>query len=89
MSAVSPNTEELHARGLLLRGLSPRACLLSDPRARDAEGSLRLPEISVRILPRLARPELDGLLGLDYFRQFDRVCFQLSAMRLELTYPGG
>jgi hypothetical protein len=57
-------------------------------RARDAAGYPILPSLMVRILPRLARLQIDGLLGLDFFRQFDRVCFQLSAMRLELTYPG-
>ena len=87
VSAVSPTVaRDLHAVGLLSPRAVPGAFLISGLRAREAVGQPALPDLTVRILPRLARLQIDGLLGLDFFRQFGRVCFHLSTLRLELTY---
>jgi hypothetical protein len=89
-SVISPNSAQvLQAGGLLVATQTPGHFQLSNMRVRDAKDQPLLPDISVRILPRLTRLQIDGLLGLDFFRHFERVCFQISAMRLELTYPGG
>lgn len=87
VSALSPTVvEDLSGRGLLRPTRAPGAYQLRDLRAGRAVGEPALPNLTVRVLPRLARIQVEGLLGLDFFRLFDRVCFQLSAMQLELTY---
>ena len=89
LSAVSPDTVQiLQDGGLLGLPRGPGHYRLTDLHARDAVGRPALPDVSVRVLPRLSRLRVDGLLGLDFFRQFERVCFQLSQMRLELIFPG-
>ncbi|HEY7060740.1 MAG TPA: hypothetical protein VII06_04620 [Chloroflexota bacterium] len=87
VSALSPTiAQRLYSRGLLRPASAPSYYSLSGLSAEDAVGQPGLPDLTVRALPRLGRLQIEGLLGLDFFRQFDRVCFQLSAMQLELTY---
>ncbi len=47
---------------------------------------LTLPDLNVRILTRLAVLDIDGLLGVDFFRRFDRV-FPHRHGALGLEYP--
>jgi hypothetical protein len=46
-----------------------------------------LPDLTVRVFPRLARLQIDGLLGLDFFNHFELTCFRVSSMQLLLEYP--
>lgn len=90
VSALSPTiAQALHIRGLLRSELTPGSFRPVALMAVQAAGHPTLPDLRMRVLPRLTRLQIDGLLGLDFFRQFDRVCFQLAAMRLELTFPDG
>ena len=90
VSALSPATaQHLNARGLLHARGAASYYRTSPLTAVRAAGRPTLPHAPFRILARLGRLQNDGLLGLDFFRQFDRVCFQLSAMRLELIHPAG
>ena len=90
VSALSPAIgQHLHAHGLLYPGGATGYLRLAPLTASRATGRPPLPDISMRILHRLGRLQIDGLLGLDFFRQFERVCFQFSGMQLELTYPSG
>ncbi len=89
VSALSPSiAQHLHSRKLLQADPAPGYFRPAPLTAAQAPGHPPLPDLAVRVLPRLTRLRIDGLLGLDFFRRFDRVCFQLSAMRLELTHAG-
>ncbi len=56
---------------------------MNDLVATDAP-EVRLPDLVVRELPRLTLLRIDGLLGLDFFRRFERVCFHIATSRLVL-----
>jgi hypothetical protein len=90
VSALSPAiAQHLHMRGMLYQAEAAGHFRPSPLTAWRAAGRPALPGLTLRVLPRLGRLQIDGLLGLDFFRQFEQVCFHLSQMRLELTYPGG
>ncbi len=87
VSAIAPRMHhELRARGLLGTAPDPRYHELTELTAKDAP-HIDLPDLRVRVLPRLALLRIDGLLGLDFFRRFDRVCFHIATARLVLEYP--
>jgi hypothetical protein len=87
VSALSPAiAQHLHTVGLLHPAEAAGYFRPAQFTAWRATGRPALPDLPLRILPRLGRLQIDGLLGLDFFRQFERVCFQLSQMRLELSY---
>ena len=67
-------------RGLLARGADPRYYQLP---SLTAEGQ-PLPDLAVRVLPRLTRLQVDELIGLDYLTQFHRVCFHVTEGLLSL-----
>ena len=81
VSVISPAAQqELMAAGLLPAANDTRWFQL---RSLAAQGQT-LPDMSVRILPRLTRLQIDGLIGLDYLRRFTRVCFHVNERRLTL-----
>jgi hypothetical protein len=82
-SVISPALgQELQSRGVLHATSDSRYFRLTNLTARAHQ----LPDVRVRILPRLARLQIDGLLGLDFFRAFELVCFRLSTSELLLEY---
>src|SRR5713226_9315296 len=85
-SAISPVvSRDLHARGLLRESRIPGSYELTALTAEDALRKPPLPNLSVRILPRLDRLEIEGLLGLDFFRLFGHVCFDFPTSSLILS----
>ena len=46
-----------------------------------------LPPLMVRVLPRLTRLQVDGLLGLDFLRLFEHVHFHVPTLQLVLELP--
>src|SRR5581483_3654362 len=86
-SVISPRLrQDLESNGLL--ETSPGSGLYS---LRLTAQRHELPRVAVRVLPRLARLAIDGLLGLDFLRSFELVCFRLSTSELLLEYasPSG
>jgi hypothetical protein len=84
VSAVSPSmAREFHARDLLKPAATARYLRLTGLTAKEAPETV-LPDLDVRILPRLGSLRIDGLLGLDFFREFERVCFHIGEARLSL-----
>ena len=88
VSVISPeSSHELRIHGLLRQANEPRYYQLSRLTAEEAVGKPALPDLKVRILPRLTRLAIDGLLGLDFFRAFELTCFRISTSQLLLEYP--
>jgi hypothetical protein len=80
-STVSPQV----AQDLWLRGMSPPAAPASSYVLTNLTASTHaLPDLRARVLPRLSRLRVDGLLGLDFFNQFDLTCYRRSTMELLL-----
>jgi hypothetical protein len=46
-----------------------------------------VPDLDVRVLRRLGRTGVDGLLGLDFLIQYDEVHFLVATRRLVLIAP--
>lgn len=70
----------LAARGFLTEGSQPRTWLL-----RDVSIEARpIPDLEVRVLARLDRLQIVGLLGLDFLRMFEDVHFNVPTLRLRL-----
>jgi hypothetical protein len=85
-SVISPRvTRELVDRGLLQQTAEPHHYSLVDLSAEDAAGKPALPDLTVRTLRKLTLLRIDGLLGLDFFRQFDRICFDFPTSSLTLS----
>jgi hypothetical protein len=85
-SAISPTvSRDLRARGLLRESRLPGSYQLTALTADDAARKPPLPDLTVRILPRLDRLEIEGLLGLDFFRLFGHVCFDFPTSSLILS----
>jgi hypothetical protein len=85
-SVISPSvTRELSDYGLLQQAGEPQRYRLVDLTAEGAAGKPPLPDLTVRTLRRLALLQIDGLLGLDFFRQFDRICFDFPTSTLILS----
>jgi hypothetical protein len=88
VSAISPQVrEDLRTASLLQAADEPRYYRLSDVAARGTDDWLPLLDLDVRVLPRLSLLGIEGLLGLDFFRNFGRVCFHLSDWQIVLEYP--
>src|SRR5262249_62258053 len=74
-SAISPGmSRALRAGGLLRESRIPGSYQLTELTAEDAP-SKPPPNVTVRILPRLDRLQIEGLLRLDFFRSFHRIRF--------------
>jgi hypothetical protein len=85
-SVISPGiARELTERGLLQPTADPGHYGLTDLTAQDADDQPPLPDVIVRPLRRLALLQIDGLLGLDFFRQFDRITFDFPTASLTLS----
>ena len=84
VSAISPHAEsDLASRNLLLPGRTHRSYRLTGLTTQGQP----LPDMDVRILPRLTRLQIDGLVGLDYLFQFRSICFYTATFQLVLEYP--
>jgi hypothetical protein len=88
ISVISPHVaQDLRVRGALPETTDPHHYWLRELAVIEASGEATLPDIRVRVLPRLAPLQVDGLLGLDFFRRFDLISFRFSTSRLLLQYP--
>ena len=84
VSVLSPLAlADLLARGLLGPEVASNRYLLA---GLSVQGQ-SLPDMLVRVLPRLARIQVDGLLGLDFLRSFRAVHFHVDTFRLILEDP--
>lgn len=84
VSVISPVVlDDLLARGLVRPEASSNRYVLT---GLSVQGQ-PLPDLSVRVLPRLARIQVDGLLGLDFLRSFKAVHFHVDTFRLVLEDP--
>jgi hypothetical protein len=88
VSAISPATAA-DLRALALLNAPPAPPYAHRLTAVGTADGRRLPDVSVIVLPRLARMravgiEVTGLLGLDFLRAFESVCYYLDARRLVL-----
>jgi len=52
-----------------------------------AVSGVPLPDMPVRVGGRTEEIDADGLVGLDYLAQFERVCVDIPSLRLTLTFP--
>ena len=81
VSVISPGArDELERQGLLPSSNQRNDYLLTHLSVQGQP----LPDITVRVLPRLTRLGVDGLLGLDFFQMFEEVCFRTQSLRLTL-----
>src|SRR5262245_39246042 len=86
VSAVSHAVaSDLVNRSLLKPTDDPRLFGLGILTAEEVPDKPPLPDVTVCILPRLTPLRIAGLLGLDFFRQFDHICFDFPASSLTLT----
>jgi hypothetical protein len=80
-SVISPGVEhELLQERLLQPAPAARVYHVRNLRADGHP----LPDLTVRVHPRLSRLQVDGLLGLDFFGAFELTCFRLSTSQLLL-----
>ena len=80
-SVISPEVRSgLAAAGLLIAGGSPGAYRLTDAWVQGQQ----MPEFDVRVLPRLDRIHVDGLLGLDFLTKFETMIFHVPTLTLTL-----
>ena len=85
LSAIRPETKDRLSRlGLLLDG--PRPGRYTVPGV-SIQGQA-MPDLGVRVLPRLSRLQIDGLIGLDYLSHFESIHFHVPTLRLTFQYPG-
>lgn len=81
VSVIGPNVRDnLLAEGRLQMSGAPDLYGLRDISIQDQP----VPELAVRVLPRLRRLQVDGLLGLDFIRLFRAVHFHVDTLRLVL-----
>jgi hypothetical protein len=86
VSAVSRTVASDHRnRGLLKPTDDPRLFGLGSLTAEEVPDKPPLPDVTVCVLPRLTPLRIAGLLGLDFFRQFDHICFDFPASSLTLS----
>ena len=82
VSALSPRTGAiLETRGLLNPRRDSNLYILRDL----AISGQSIPDLELRILPRLDRLQVVGLLGLDFLRVFDDIHFNVPSLRLRLV----
>lgn len=82
VSAISPETAvALETLGLLAPAQNPR---YEHRLAGLTVHSQALPDLEVRILPRLTRLRIVGLLGLDFLARFSAVHFYVDTLQLVL-----
>ena len=80
-SAISPAArDELVFKRLVLPAAVSSGYLLTNSTVNGQP----LPDFMVRVLPRLTRLGVDGLLGLDFLRRFRRVGFLVDDLLLTL-----
>ena len=85
VSAVSPETaEDLRHLHLLAPARDPQYTYRLALPTLDGQS---LPDLEVRILPRLSRLGIVGLLGLDFLRQFLAIHYYVPTRRLVLEVP--
>jgi hypothetical protein len=85
VSAISPEIwDELQTRDLLRTAPSAGYHLISDI---TVDGQ-PMPDLAVRVLPRLSRIGVEGLLGLDYLGKFESVYFHIPTLRITLRRSG-
>lgn len=84
VSALSARmSHEVAARGLLHATSNPTRFRL----ANLTIAGEAIPDLAVAILPRLDRLEIDGLLGLDFLLDFNRIVFDVRTFDLVLEDP--
>ena len=82
VSALSPHTGTiLEARGLASPSSDPRVRVLRNLTIAGHS----VPDLEVRLLARLDRIQVVGLLGLDFLRLFEDVHFNVPSLRLRLV----
>lgn len=85
VSAISPQTREDLSRLNLPRPTShPR---YEHRLAQLVVQGQPLPEFDVRVLRKLSRLGVDGLIGLDFLAQFFAIRYYVGTMELVLEYP--
>lgn len=85
ISAISPETRDnLTERDLLRSASHSRYEHRLTSLVVDRQ---QLPDVDVRVLPRLSRLRIDGLIGLDFLSQFDAIHYYVRARELVLEYP--
>ena len=81
MSAISPEIRaRLGGRGVVGETAKPSTYRLT---GLTAEGQ-SLPDLDVRVMPRLTRLQINGLIGLNYLGIFESICFDVPTLRLTL-----
>jgi hypothetical protein len=84
MSAINPEVHALlESRGLIHRAARPNTYRIAGPTVQDQ----RLPDLEVRVMPRLTRLRIHGLLGLNYLGLFEWVHVHVPALRIMLQPP--
>jgi hypothetical protein len=84
VSAINPAVrDELRGLGLLREGSRSRYYQLT-PLTVERQP---FPDLEVRALPRLSQLQIEGLIGLDFLRQFAAVHFYVATLQLVLEYP--
>lgn len=77
VSAISPETrDDLSAKGLLTNGQRPGWFRLA---GITVQGQA-IPDLDLRVLGRLSRLKIDGLIGLNYLSHFESVHFQVPTL---------
>lgn len=85
ISAISPETaEDLRELELVAPAQHPRYEYRLT--ALTVQGQ-PLPDLEVRVLPRLTQLHIAGLVGLDFLSQFLAIHFYVPTRRLVLEYP--
>lgn len=85
VSAISPETRDDLSR---LHLLPPASDLRYEHRLADLVVQEQpLPDFDVRVLRKLSRLGVDGLIGLDFLRQFFAIHYYVGSMELVLEYP--
>jgi hypothetical protein len=85
-SGLSPSvSQDLQRRGLLHPSQVADRFLLTELTAEAAEHKPPLPDLLVGTVLRLGRLQIEGLLGLDFFRLFDHICFDFPTSSLTVS----
>jgi hypothetical protein len=86
MSAINPDVHALlESRGLIHRVVRPSTYRIAGPMVQGQ----RLPDLEVRVMPRLTRLRIHGLLGLNYLGLFEWVHVHVPTLRIMLQLPQG
>src|SRR5438094_9460920 len=84
VSAISPPVRDaLLTSGLITPASDGARYLMTRLTVHDQP----LPDLVVRVLSRLERIRVNGLLGLDFLRQFEYVHFHVPSLQLVLQRP--